>query len=88
MWDMGETVRVDDRGRVVLPAGLRRQLGLSEGDELLAEVDGLGLRLVSRRAAAFALVGAATPDGDEGSAVSELLRERRRELATDLGPRG
>lgn len=88
MWDMGETVRVDDRGRVVLPAGLRRQLGLSEGDELLAEVDGLGLRLVSRRAAAFALVGAAASDGHEGSAVGELLRERRREQATDLGPEG
>jgi len=81
---MGETVRVDDRGRVVLPAGLRRRLGLSEGDELLAEVDGLGLRLVSRRAAAFALVGAADPGGQEGSAVSELLRERRRELAAGL----
>lgn len=84
-WDMDETVRVDDRGRVVLPAGLRRRLGLSEGDELLAEVDGVGLRLVSRRAAALALVGAANLDGHEGSAVSELLRERRRELAIDLG---
>lgn len=88
MWDMSETVRVDDRGRVVLPAGLRRQLGLAEGDELLAEVDGLGLRLVSRRAAAYALVGAAAVGDDDGSAVSELLRERRRELVSELGPEG
>ncbi|MGQ0482340.1 MAG: AbrB/MazE/SpoVT family DNA-binding domain-containing protein [Pseudonocardia sp.] len=82
---MAEPVRVDDRGRIVLPAGLRRQLGLVAGDELLAEVDGPGLRLVSRRAAAFALLGAAAGDDHDGGAVSDLLRERRRDLDDDLG---
>ncbi len=86
MWVMGEPVRLDERGRVVLPARLRRRLGLEAGDELLAEVDGVGLRLVSRRAAAYALVGAATGAEHDGSAVSDLLRERRRELAEELGP--
>lgn len=81
---MSESVRVDDRGRVVLPLGMRRQLGIAEGEELLAEVDGQGLRLMSRRAAAFALVGAAASAEHDGHAVSELLRERRRE-AVDEG---
>ncbi|MBV9313253.1 MAG: AbrB/MazE/SpoVT family DNA-binding domain-containing protein [Pseudonocardia sp.] len=40
---------MDDRGRVVLPAELRHQLGLAPGDELFAEVDGAGLRLIPRR---------------------------------------
>lgn len=32
--------RVDDLGRVVIPAGIRRALGISEGDDLEVAVDG------------------------------------------------
>ena len=72
------TARLDARGRLVLPAELRRRLGLHAGDEvrITEETDG-ALRVETRRAAARALIGlAGTP---EESAVDELAAERQRE---------
>lgn len=69
------TGRLDDRGRLVLPADFRHQVGLRPGDEvrMTVEADG-GLRIVSRRAAARALIGLA---GASSQSASELLREDR-----------
>jgi len=66
---------------LVLPAALRRQLGMRPGDDLVVseEVDG-ALRVESRSAAARALIGLAGPPADH-SAVEELRTERRRETA-------
>lgn len=52
--------RLDERGRLVLPAELRRRLGLNAGDEvaITEEPDG-ALRIESRLAAARALIGLA-----------------------------
>ena len=74
--------RVDRSGRLVIPAPVRRELELRDGDELIfvsGETPG-EVRLISRRAAvkrAQALVRRYTRR--EGSAVDELLAERRRD---------
>jgi len=74
--------RLDDRGRLVLPAELRRRLGLRAGDEvkISEEADG-ALRVESRRAAARALIGSAGRMKD--SAVEELRAERHRQAAAE-----
>ena len=70
------TARLDERGRLVLPAELRRRLGLHAGDEvrITEEAEGV-LRVESRRAAAEALIGLA---GRPGQGVLEELRAERR----------
>jgi AbrB family looped-hinge helix DNA binding protein len=74
-------VVVGDRGRVVLPAEVRTELGLKPGSRLLlsTEQDG-SLRLRAYRSVADQnrgmLIGS-TPAGK--SMVDELLAERRRE---------
>jgi AbrB family looped-hinge helix DNA binding protein len=75
---MRGTARLDARGRLVLPAELRRRLGLHAGDEvrISEETDG-ALRVETRRAAAQALIGLAGTA--EESAVDELTAERNRE---------
>ena len=40
-------LRIDDRGRLVLPAALRRASGLEEGQEVVAVVDGDGRIVIS-----------------------------------------
>lgn len=69
------TVTLDERGRVVLPAALRRRLGIQPGDELVVsqEADG-ALRLTSRHAAARALIGLA--GSADHSTVEELRTDR------------
>ena len=72
------TARLDARGRLVLPAELRRRLGLHAGDEvrISEEADG-ALRVETRRGAAQSLIGLAGTS--EESAVDELTAERHRE---------
>jgi AbrB family looped-hinge helix DNA binding protein len=71
-------VHVGAKGRVVLPAVFRHSLGLEEGDELLARVEGRGIVLEPRGAAVERLrelVRASVPP--KTSLVDELLAERR-----------
>lgn len=79
---MRGTARLDGRGRLVLPAEMRRRLGLHAGDQvrISEEADG-ALRVETRRAAAQALIGLAGTSGE--SAVDELRAERRREAAVE-----
>jgi AbrB family looped-hinge helix DNA binding protein len=73
-------VRVGPKGRLVVPATIRRQLGLEEGSELVARVEGGGIVLEPRSAAIErlqALVRVSVPDGV--SLVDELIAERRAE---------
>jgi AbrB family looped-hinge helix DNA binding protein len=76
-----ETVRLDERGRLQLPADLRHRLGMQGGDELVVfdERDGV-LLLASPEAAARTLIGLVKPG--ERSAVDELADLRREEAAT------
>ncbi|MDO8185233.1 AbrB/MazE/SpoVT family DNA-binding domain-containing protein [Conexibacter sp. JD483] len=78
-------VTIGERGRVVLPAAIRNQLGLTPGTRMLltTEPDG-SLRLRPYRAVADRHRGILARRGS-GSAVDELLAERRREAAAEDG---
>ena len=69
-----------DRGRLVLPAEVRRALELEPGDELVARIDGDAVRLVSRRTLARRARGALTRLAPGRDLVAELLEERRAEV--------
>jgi len=76
-------VSVGPKGRVVIPAGIRRELGIEEGSELVALVEGEAVVLVPRSAvksrlrSIFAGVGV--------SMREELIAERRADAARDSG---
>jgi AbrB family looped-hinge helix DNA binding protein len=66
---------------VVIPAGIRRELGIEEGSELVAIVEGEAVVLVPRSAIKSRLrsIFAATTD----SMRDELIAERRAEAASE-----
>jgi len=72
---------VGPKGRVVIPVEIRRRLGLQEGSQLLAVVEGEGVLLLPRDAVKARLrglfAGVATSMGDE------LLRDRRAAAADE-----
>ena len=75
------TVTVGPKGRVVIPAPLRHEVGVALGDQLVALADGDGILLLPRAAVKarlrrmFADVGASMTD--------DLLRERRAEAISE-----
>lgn len=74
-------VRLGPQGRAVIPAELRKELGLEAGAELVAWVeDG---RLIFRRREDIEQELWAMFEGIEGSMVDELIAERRREAARE-----
>jgi AbrB family looped-hinge helix DNA binding protein len=72
-------VVVGAKGRVVVPAPLRRALGLDEGSVLLARAEGDRLVLEPRSAAIRRLQERAAAVPSSVSLVEELIAERRRE---------
>ncbi len=75
------TLTVGPAGRVLIPAELRSAMGITEGDGLIATLDGQELHLMSTKAAlkkAQAMVSEYVPASV--SLVDELLAERRREF--------
>jgi AbrB family looped-hinge helix DNA binding protein len=73
-------VRVGPKGRVVVPAPIRKELGIEEGTELIARVEGDGIVFEPRTAALRRLrelVRAVVPEGV--SLTDELIAERREE---------
>lgn len=79
------TTRLNQQGRIVIPAECRAAAGLEPGDELLVEAIGEGeLRLRTRRQSikeAQAIVAPYLPTGRD--AVQELIDERRDEAARE-----
>jgi len=76
----GWIARLDEKGRLVLPAEYRRRLGLKPGDEVaITEEEGV-LRIETRKAAARSLIGLAGPAGSR-STLDDLreLRQHQRE---------
>jgi AbrB family looped-hinge helix DNA binding protein len=74
-------VRVDNDGRIDLPAVVRAALSLKEGDILFARLDDGEIHLLTPKAAmlrAQAIVRKFVPEGV--SLVDELLEDRRREV--------
>lgn len=77
-------VSVAARGRIVLPADVRRALALEEGDrlQLTVEPDG-SLRLQSYAAMARSMRGAFRGVAPGRSLADELVAERRREAEAE-----
>ena len=76
-------VRLGDRGRVVLPAELRRQAGLDPGDELVMFYEDGSIRVAARRDLARAGRGLFRHLAGDRDLVGELLTERLREARAD-----
>jgi AbrB family looped-hinge helix DNA binding protein len=77
-------VKVQEAGRIVIPAALRRELGIEEDGELLLSRDGPGIRLIplqqAIRQAQDLFAGMAPP---EVVLSEELIRDRREEAADE-----
>jgi len=73
------TVRIGERGRLVLPAELRRRAGFEQGQELVLRYSDGVLELATREQMARAGRGMFAHVGRDRDLVSELLAERRRE---------
>ena len=69
------------QGRVVLPSGLREELGLAEGDELIAHAEGDKLVLERREAVLRDLRAELRQARGGRSLVDELITQRRREAS-------
>lgn len=71
-------MRVNENGRIVIPAGFRKRLGIRAGDELLLRMENDELRITTLQrniARAQRLVRKHVKPGD--SLVDELIAERR-----------
>ena len=72
--------KIDKGGRILIPAKLRKELGIRPGDPVVLEIQGSELHLRSYRKAieeAQAIIAKYIPDRDR-SLVDELIEERRR----------
>jgi len=72
---------VGPKGRVVIPVEIRRQLGLEEGSQLVALVEGEGVLLLPRDAVKERLRGIFA--GVRTSMAEELIRDRRAAAAKE-----
>lgn len=78
-------VRLNERGRIVIPAEYRRELGLKEGDSLLLDLEADGIRMRTPEAAfddAQAYVRARIKPGAM-LLSDELIADRRAEAADE-----
>lgn len=80
MSDTG-VVSVGPKGRVVIPAGIRRELGIEEGSELVALVEGEAVVLVPRSAIKSRLRSIFA--GTAESMRDQLIAERRADAERD-----
>ena len=81
-----DVVRMSENGRIVIPAEMRKQLGLVSGQPLTLRVEGEELRVMTRRAqikAAQASVARYLKPGQrlDDELIAERREEARRELA-------
>ncbi len=76
--------RLGSDGRIVLPAVVRRALGLRPGDQLIVDVEGREIRLVTVAEAARRAQELVRRYVDTGESLAEsLVAERRRESADE-----
>ena len=77
-------VKVDAAGRIVVPAGFRRALGIGTGRELLMSLDAGFVRLqtVDSALERVRAIARSKRRGD-ASVVDEFIAERRAEAATE-----
>ena len=75
-----QRVKIVEGGKLVIPASMRRELGIIAGDTLLVDIDDGELRVRSLSRAverARAIVRRHVPE--DASLADELIAERRRE---------
>ena len=76
------TTRLEKSGRILIPAAVRRHLGLSEGSPVLVKVEESGAIQVTSRSQALAKVREEIrkyiPAGQD--LAEELIRDRRAEV--------
>ena len=77
------SVTVGKQGRLVLPADLRRRLGIEPGDVLMASAEDDRLVLESRKAVLARIRKRFAHLPTDVSLVDELIAERRAEAARD-----
>lgn len=76
---MSTVLKLGQNGRMVIPAELRHNMGLKDGDELLVSMEGKRL-VLETEAALLERLYATVGEPPEGELVSEsLIRERREE---------
>jgi AbrB family looped-hinge helix DNA binding protein len=78
-----DIVTVGRQGRIVVPARLRRRLGIEPGDVLIARAEDERLVLEPRRAALARLQRLFDHIPADVSLVDELIAERREEAARE-----
>lgn len=77
-------LKLEQSGRVLLPAELRKKLGVSPGEQVIVSVVNNTVALVGNRAAAVRKIQEELrPYRTKRSVVDELLAERRAEAETD-----
>lgn len=77
-------MRVDGAGRVVVPAGIRKALGIRSGQDLAISLDGDCIRLQTIDAALERVRAIARRKRKSApSVVDEFIAERREEAAED-----
>lgn len=74
---------VDQNGRVLLPAPLRRAMGLRKGSELEVQLDEHGRLVLVAVEEPWSLAQALFDSAERGGLVDELLAERREEAARE-----
>ena len=73
-----------DGGRLIVPAAMRKEMGLEKGDAVVMELHGDELRVRPARSALKRLRESLRGTVPEGvSVVDELIAERRSEAADD-----
>lgn len=79
---METRVRVNENGRVVIPASFRRSLGIQSGDEVLLRVEADELRISTLRSRLKRAQDLVARYVEPGTLLSEELIAERREAAT------
>lgn len=80
---MDATLVLGQQGRLVIPADVRAELGLTAGDRLHLHLTGRRLVIESQKDAASELRGLASGVERSRSLVDELLAERRAAAASE-----
>jgi AbrB family looped-hinge helix DNA binding protein len=79
---MTETVVLGESGRIVLPAAIRKELGLKAGDHLTVSWDQGAIRIMSRKMALESIrADIIKQRGSLAGILDEFLAERREEAA-------
>jgi AbrB family looped-hinge helix DNA binding protein len=77
------SLTIDQNGRVVIPAGMRKSLGIKPGDKLAAFIENDRLVIMSREALLLDLRERFRRRPGKPSVLEVLRRERAREVARE-----